>query len=103
VLGLTPDVIDPTASTGDRLRVANTQISVYVGRLLRREAPPRLIPGPMVAYLRDRVPYRVNAAGIARATEIAAARRDSTAAIEPGGAMPAPPSPVPQVAPGAGR
>jgi hypothetical protein len=103
VLGLTPDVVDPSASEADRTRAANAQVSIYVGRLLRREAPPRIIPGPMVAYLRDRVPYRVNAAGIARATEMAAARRDSAQAVEPGPAMPAPPASVPQVTPGGGR
>lgn len=103
VLGLTGDVIDSTASEDDRMRATNAQISVYVGRLLRREAPARIIPGPMTAYLRDRLSYRINTAGLARATEIAAARRDSAAAVEPGSAMPAPPAPAPQVAPGAGR
>jgi hypothetical protein len=103
VLGLTNDVVDPSASEADRARAANAQVATYVGRLLRREAPPRIIPGPMVAYLRDRVSYRVNPAGLARATEIAAARRDSAQAAAPGSAMPGPPSPVPQVTPGGGR
>lgn len=103
VLGLTNDVIDPSASEADRERAVNAQISVYIGRMLRREAPPRIIPGPMIAYLRDRVSYRLNPAGLARATEIAAARRDSAQAVAPGSAMPGPPSPVPQVNPGGGR
>ena len=92
-LGLTTSVIDSTASAADRDRAAMAQVSNYFARLLRRDAPARAIPGPMVSYLRDRLPYRLNSAGIARAAELALARRDSSQAGTPQ------PQPVPMRAP----
>ncbi|HSN15147.1 MAG TPA: hypothetical protein VLT61_10975, partial [Anaeromyxobacteraceae bacterium] len=90
-LGLTGAVIDSSASEADRDRAAMAQVSNYFARLLRRDAPARAIPGPMVSYLRDRLPYRLNTAGIARAAELALARRDSSQAGAP--------QPVPMRAP----
>lgn len=98
-LGLTHDVVDTTASEGDREAATQAQVSIYILKLLRREAPARAIPGPMGGYLRDRLPHRVNPAGVARAAEIALARRDSIQAatpVQPGAGV-APPSAVPQV------
>ena len=104
-VGVTQDLNDTTASEADREQAVLQQISVYVGRLLRREAPARAIPGPMTWYLRDRVPYRLNMAGITRAAELALAQRDSAQAGQaPEQALPGPPSSTPQVAPqGGGR
>jgi hypothetical protein len=101
-LGVTADVTDTTASLANREQATMLQISNYVGRLLRREAPARAIPGPMTWYLRDRIPYRINMAGISRAAEVALARRDSTQAASPQTpALPGPPSAVPQINQGA--
>ena len=96
-LGLTSDVTDTSASAADRTAAVELSINTYVGRLLRREAPARAIPGPMTWYLRDRLPYRVNMAGVARAAEIALARRDSTQAQTP--QMPGLPTPPSRRAP----
>ena len=105
-MGITADVADSTASVADRETAAQLQVSSYIARLLRREAPARAIPGPMTWYLRDRLPYRLNTAGIARAAELALARRDSSqVGPQPGGVMPGSPSALPQAAPpqGGGR
>ena len=53
----------------------------------------------MTWYLRDRLPYRLNSAGIARGAELALARRDSTQVGPQPRAMPGAPSAVPQVTP----
>ena len=98
-LGVTADVADSTASMADREKAAQLQVSSYIARLLRREAPARAIPGPMTWYLRDRLPYRLNSAGIARGAELALARRDSTQVGPQPRAMPGAPSAVPQVTP----
>lgn len=91
-MGITSDVTDTSASMADRTRAVELSINTYIGKLLRREAPARAIPGPMTWYLRDRLPYRVNMAGVSRAAEIALARRDSAQAGQPGASptMPAP-------------
>ncbi|MEO7332320.1 MAG: peptidylprolyl isomerase [Gemmatimonadota bacterium] len=105
-LGLTDAVMDTSASESDRELATMLQIQAYIGRLLRREAPARAIPGPMTAYLRDRMSYRLNSAGIARAAEVALARRDSAQAGAPtqGPVMPGAPSSTPQIVPpGGGR
>ncbi|MBW8772282.1 MAG: peptidyl-prolyl cis-trans isomerase [Gemmatimonadetes bacterium] len=96
-IGVTADVADSTASMADREKAAQAQVSSYLARLLRREAPARAIPGPMTWYLRDRLPYRLNTAGVARAAEIALARRDSAQAAPQPRAMPGAPSALPQV------
>jgi parvulin-like peptidyl-prolyl cis-trans isomerase-like protein len=102
-LGVTRDLNDSTASESVRESAVEQAISDYVARLLKRQAPARAIPGPMVWYLRDRVDYRINMAGVARAAEIALARRDSTqAGSQPGAGIPNGPALAPQVAPPAG-
>ncbi|HET7041933.1 MAG TPA: peptidylprolyl isomerase [Gemmatimonadales bacterium] len=100
-LGLTSAVVDTSASVADRDRAAMVQVSTYFAKLLRREASARAIPGPMVGYLRDAMSHRVNTAGVARAAEIALARRDSTQAGAPtpaGPPLPAGMTPVPPTA-----
>lgn len=92
MMGLNSDVIDTSASLADRTAAVELSINNYIGRLLRREAPARAIPGPMTWYLRDRLPYRINMAGVTRASEIALARRDSAQAGQP---VPSPTAPVP--------
>jgi hypothetical protein len=102
-LGLTRAVIDTTASATDRENAAMMQVSSYFARLLRRDAPARAIPGPMTAYLRDRIDYRIHTAGIARAAELALAHRDSVQlSTDHGPVTPGAPSSVPQVAPPGG-
>jgi hypothetical protein len=105
MMGLNSDVIDTSASLADRTAAVELSINTYIGKLLRREAPARAVPGPMTWYLRDRLPYRMNTAGITRAAEIALARRDSTQAQAPRSpALPGAPSATPQVtSPSAGR
>ena len=104
-LGLTMDVTDSSASPADRAAAVELSINTYLGKLLRREAQARAIPGPMTWYLRDHGSYRVNVAGVARAAEIALARRDSTQAQAPQmPGLPTAPSRTPQApAPSAGR
>lgn len=99
-VGLTASVTDTSAAMATREAAAELAINTFFGRLLRREAPARTIPGPMTWYLRDRLPYRVNTAGVARAAEIALARRDSAQAGAPQSpALPGLPSAMPQVTP----
>lgn len=101
-LGLTATIIDSSASPADRDRAAMAQVSGYFLRLLRREAQARAIPGPMVAYLRDALPYRVKTAGVARAAEIALARRDSLQLATPSSSVQPPLPPGMQPVPPAG-
>ena len=103
MMGLTSDVMDTSATMADRTAAAELSINTYIGKLLRREAPARAVPGPMTWYLRDRLPYRINMAGVSRAAEIALARRDSAQAGAPQNpALPGPPSATPQVMPSQG-
>jgi len=98
VLGLTADVIDTSAAEGVRAGAAATTVNYYIGKLLTRQAAARAIPGPLVSYLRDRMSYDVNMAGVGRAVEIAMAQRDSAAAQTPAGqAIPSGPAPAPQL------
>lgn len=99
-MGITADVNDTSAALAARTAAVELSINTYIGKLLRREAPARAIPGPMTWYLRDRLEYRINMAGVTRAAEIALARRDSAQAGAPQSPMlPGPPSATPQVAP----
>jgi hypothetical protein len=102
-LGLNSDVLDSTASSADRQRAVASTMSAYVGKLLRREVPARLIPGGLASYLRDEMSSSINMAGVARAVEIALAVRDSATPPPMGGPnMPrGAPQPTPQV--GGGR
>lgn len=99
-LGLTQDVTDTSASMDARTAAVELSVNTYMLKLLRRQAPARAIPGPMSWYLRDRLPYKVNLAGVSRAAEIALARRDSAQASAPQTpTLPGAPSAMPQVAP----
>lgn len=104
-LGLNSDVLDTTASKSDQERAAASTVSSYVNKLLRREVPARMVPGPLASFLRDRMSSGVNMAGVSRSVELALGVRDSaTANVPSGSAIPAPPMGAPQVAPqGGGR
>ncbi len=101
-LGLNSNVLDSTASKSDQRRAAASTVSLYVNKLLRREVPARMVPGPLASFLRDRLSYGINMAGVSRSVELSLSSRDSaTAATPTGPALPAPPQLAPQVGPNA--
>jgi hypothetical protein len=98
VIGLTAEVVDTSATASDRERAAAATVNAYVGKLLARQAAARAIPGPLTSFLRDRLSYKVNMAGVSRAVELAMTRRDSVQAQTPAGqALPGGPAMAPQV------
>ena len=104
-MGLTRQVIDTTATADVRERAAALQVGVYLDKVLKREAPPRPIPGPMAAYLRERYVHRIEMAGVRASVERALAERDAAGAADSAArATPVRPQAPPQVGPqGGGR
>lgn len=86
-VGLTPEVLDPNAPEADRRSAAAQKVDQFFDRMVTGQSRLRLLPGMMAWTLRARGEYGVNAAGTARAIELAQARADSA-----GGASPTPPA-----------
>jgi hypothetical protein len=77
--------VDSSVAVGDRLRVASLKVDRYFDDLVSGKTRLRPLPSALATILRERSPYKVYAAGISRATEIAEAKKaakDSTAPPE---------------------
>ena len=113
-MGLTSsDLRDTTVAVAERQKVAGLKMEQYFDQLIDGKARLRPLPSALASLLRERLPYRVNEAGVARAVDIAKeakAKADSASGSSPvrrapGGppipgagpatAAPAPKSPAP--------
>ncbi len=77
--------VDSSVAVGDRLRVANLKVDRYFDDLVSGKTRLRPLPSALATILRERSPYKVYAAGVSRATEIAVAKKaakDSTSPAE---------------------
>ena len=93
-------VADTTKPAAERLDSAYVKVEVFLEQLMLGQAQFRPLPGPLTGYLREKSKYRVNRAGLTRATELITARQkaDSAAAagqapVQPGPVQPAPGGP----------
>jgi len=96
------DVSDSGIAEAEREKVAGLKVERYFDDLVNGKARLRPLPSALATLLRDRLPYRVHAAGVTTAVELATdlkAKTDSTAPGK-GPLTPAPgPAPVPGAAP----
>jgi hypothetical protein len=76
--------VDSSVAVGDRLRVASLKVDRYFDDIVSGKTRLRPIPGAVASILRDRSPYKVYAAGVSRATEIAMARKAAKDSTSPG-------------------
>jgi len=83
-----------------RLDSATARVDAFLDKLVVGQVQFRPLPPPLVAYLRENAKYRINRAGLTRATELVTAKikADSAAGGAQGGAA-APAGPI-QPAPG---
>jgi hypothetical protein len=101
LMGITDSAIADTAKPkAARLDSATARVEAFLNQLVVGQVQFRPLPPPLVAYLRENARYRINRAGLTRATELVTAKikADSTAAGAQGGAA-APAGPI-QPAPG---
>ena len=81
-MGLTgPDVADTTVSAAERQKVAGLKMEQYFDNLIAGKTTLRPLPSGLATLLRERLPFRIDQAGVARALEIAKemkAKADST-------------------------
>lgn len=89
-IGLTPDVLDPKASTAERSKAAALKVDQYFDKLIKGESRLRVLPGLLATSLRADGKYLVNAAGIKRALDLAVAKQGPDTAKAPGAMQPAP-------------
>ncbi len=99
------DITDSGVAVGEREKVAGLKVEHYFDDLIAGKTHLRPLPSALATLLRERLPYTVHEAGVARAVELAAeakAKADSSAPKGPMQRAPGPP-PVPgmQPAPGA--
>lgn len=108
-IGLTDGfVADSTKPAAERLDSAYARVDVFMERLMMGQAQFRPLPGSLSGYLREHGKYRVNRAGLTRATELVTAKQKADSAanaakapaaegpVQPApGGPPVPPSPKP--------
>lgn len=96
-LGLTDGAAADTARPlAERRDSAFAQVDVFLERLILGQAQFRPLAGPLTGYLREHGSYRINKAGLARATEIVTTKQqaaDSAALAPQGPVQPAPGGP----------
>jgi hypothetical protein len=93
-------ITDTTKPKAARLDSAAARVDAFLDKLVVGQVQFRPLPQPLVSYLRESGKYRINRAGLTRATELVTARikADSAAGGAKGGAA-APAGPI-QPAPG---
>jgi peptidyl-prolyl cis-trans isomerase D len=103
------DLTDTTLSAGNRQKVAGLKMEQYFDNLMAGKTTLRPLPSALATLLRERLPFRIDQAGIARAVEIAKEQKAKADSAEggspvrraPGGPPILPPGAAPQ-APGQG-
>jgi PPIC-type PPIASE domain len=101
-MGLTAgDLTDTTVSATERQKAAGLKMAQYFDQLIDGKARLRPLPSALASLLRERLPFRIDAAGISRAVEIAKeekAQADSAAGEGPVRRAPGGP-PIPGMTP----
>jgi hypothetical protein len=80
------DLSDTTVAAAERQKVAGLKMEQYFDQLIAGKATLRPLPSALATLLRERLPFRIDQAGIGRAVEIAKetkAKEDSTAGGSP--------------------
>jgi peptidyl-prolyl cis-trans isomerase D len=96
-----PELTDSSISQAEREKIAALKVETYFDKLVGGKLRPRPLPSALTGLLRDKLPYRVNDAGVNRAVELALEESDSASAK--GAVRPAPGGPpVPGAIPPAG-
>jgi hypothetical protein len=102
VLGLTPQVLDPKASTSDREKAAQAKVDQFFIDMATQKEQPRPLPGVLAATLRARTKTKFNAVAMEHALDLSRNKRTADslksagkqpAAAPPGGIKPAPSGP----------
>jgi hypothetical protein len=90
-------VADSSKPAAERLDSAYVKVDMFMEQLLTGQAQFRPLPGSLTGYLREHGKYRVNRAGLTRATELVTAKQkqDSAAAAAQPPAQPGPVQPAP--------
>ena len=71
-MGLTGgDLTDTTVSAAERQKVAGLKMEQYFDNLIAGKATLRPLPSALASLLRERLPFRIDQAGVERAIEIA--------------------------------
>jgi hypothetical protein len=91
-------VADTSKPVQERLDSAFVKVDIFIEQLMAGQAQFRPIPGSLTGYLRETGKYRINRAGLTRATELVVAKQKADSAANAAQA-PAQPGPV-QPAPG---
>jgi hypothetical protein len=94
------DLRDSTVAAAEREKVAGLRMEQYFDQLIEGKARLRPLPSALSSLLRERLPYRINQAGVGRAVDMAKeakAKADST-----GGSSPVQRAPGGPPIPGAG-
>jgi hypothetical protein len=94
---------DSSVPAGDRVRAAGLKMDGYFDQLIKGKARLRPLPSALATLLREKMPYKVYDAGVARALQLAQAVKPPADSTKPSGALrPAPggppipgPAPVP--------
>jgi hypothetical protein len=99
------DLSDTTVSVAEREKVAGLKMEQYFDQLIGGKARLRPLPSALATLLRERLPFRVNEAGVGRAVDMAKdakAKADSASGSSPVRRAPGgPPIPGAGPAPGA--
>jgi hypothetical protein len=103
-MGLTgADLTDSTVSAAERQKVAGLKMEQYFDNLIAGKTTLRPLPSALASLLRERLPFRIDQAGVERAVEIAKemkAKADSAGEGSPVRRAPGgPPLPAPGAAP----
>lgn len=100
------DLSDTTVAASERQKVAGLKMEQYFDQLISGKARLRPLPSALASLLRERLPFRSNAAGVGRAVEMAKeskAKADSAGGSSPVRRAPGGP-PIPGMSqPGAGQ
>jgi hypothetical protein len=71
-MGLTgADLTDTTVSAGERQKVAGLKMEQYFDNLIAGKTTLRPLPSALASLLRERLPFRIDQAGMSRAMDIA--------------------------------
>lgn len=81
-IGLTDEVISPSASKKDREQAAALKVDAFLASGFGQKVRMVPIPSAMVDYLRDRLPHSVNTQGTGRAVELALALQEKQQAAD---------------------
>lgn len=88
------DLSDSSVAPAEREKVAQLKVERYFDQLIAGKSRLRPLPSALATLLRERLPYKVHEAGVARAIEIATELKAKADSIAPkGGMRPAPGGP----------